>query len=93
MIMGQPGTGKSVFVEQLVFHNAGGPRPILYLTTLSEPMSKMIRYLQRFAFFDESRIGTDVIFEDIGDELAAHGLAALVPRIRQTIERDAPRSS
>ena len=41
MIMGLPGAGKSVFVEQLVFHNAGGPRPILYLTTLSEPMSKM----------------------------------------------------
>lgn len=91
VIMGQPGTGKSVFVEQLVFRNAGGSRPILYLTTLSEPMSKVIRYLQQFAFFDESRIGTDVIYEDIGDELAADGLAALVPRIRQAIEHSAPK--
>ena len=91
MIMGQPGTGKSVFVEQLVFRNAGGPRPVLYLTTLSEPMSKVIRYLQQFTFFDESRIGTDVIYEDIGEELAAQGLSSLVPRIRQAIEHKAPK--
>lgn len=91
MIMGQPGTGKSVFVEQLVFRNAGGPRPILYLTTLSEPMSKVIRYLQQFSFFDESRIGTDVVYEDIGDQLAAQGLAALVPCIRRAIEQTSPK--
>ena len=52
IVMGQPGTGKSIFAEQLVFENASEDRPILYLTTLSEPLAKMVSYLQRFAFFD-----------------------------------------
>ncbi|HEX5438378.1 MAG TPA: ATPase domain-containing protein, partial [Gemmatimonadaceae bacterium] len=38
VIMGQPGTGKTIFAEQMLFHNARGDRPMLYLTTLSEPM-------------------------------------------------------
>jgi circadian clock protein KaiC len=91
VIMGQPGTGKSIFIEQLVFHNAGGKRPILYLSTLSEPVSKALRYLQQFAFFDASKVGTDVLYEDIGDELVAEGIAALVPKIRTAIEKIAPK--
>ena len=35
IIMGHPGSGKTIFAEQLMFHNAAEDRPILYLTTLS----------------------------------------------------------
>jgi circadian clock protein KaiC len=75
----------------MVFHNAGGKRPILYLSTLSEPVSKALRYLQQFAFFDASKVGTDVLYEDIGDELIANGIEALVPKIRGAIEKLAPK--
>ncbi len=51
IIMGQPGPGKTVFAEHLVFHNADEERPTLYLTTLSEPQAKMLAYLQGFAFY------------------------------------------
>ena len=50
IVMGEPGTGKTLFAEQLLFANADGERPVLYLTTLSEPLSKVITYLQRFHF-------------------------------------------
>ena len=39
IVMGQPGIGKTIFAEQLLFHNAAGERPLLYVTTLSEPLS------------------------------------------------------
>src|SRR5918999_252060 len=42
IIMGHPGSGKTVFAEQLIFDNAGDGRPILYFTTLSEPPPKII---------------------------------------------------
>ena len=54
IIMGQPGTGKTIFAEQMAFHNADDQRPILYLATLSEPIAKLIKYLQRFEFFVEA---------------------------------------
>jgi predicted ATP-dependent serine protease len=45
IIMGHPGSGKTIFAEQLMFANAGEDRPILYFTTLSEPLAKVVRYL------------------------------------------------
>lgn len=89
-VMGQPGTGKTIFAEQLLFHNASTGRPLLYLTTLSEPMRKVVSYAQRLGFFDVDKIGTTVLYDDMGAELAAHGPAALVPRVLDAIKRLSP---
>ncbi|CAN5422964.1 hypothetical protein BH09GEM1_BH09GEM1_29990 [soil metagenome] len=91
IIMGHPGSGKTIFAEQLIFANAGDDRPILYLTTLSEPLPKVVRYLQGFSFYDEEKLGTQVIFEDVGTELAEHGPDALVPRLREAIMTLSPK--
>jgi len=91
IIMGQPGTGKSIFVEQLVFHNASDDRPILYFTTLSEPLAKMVSYVQRFAFFEEEQMGTAVVYEDIGSRLVTGGIGALLECVKHAIEVSAPK--
>ena len=91
VVMGQPGTGKSIFAEQLVFQNAGEDRPILYLTTLSEPLAKMVSYVQRFAFFDESKIGSAVVYRDIGPELVKGGVGALLECVASAIEGCSPK--
>ncbi len=91
IVMGHPGSGKTIFAEQLIFHNAGGERPILYLTTLSEPLAKVVRYLQGFRFFDESKLGTDVMYEDVGPQLAAEGVGALIPLLTTAIQTLSPK--
>jgi circadian clock protein KaiC len=91
IIMGQPGTGKSIFAERLVFKNAGDDRPILYLTTLSEPLAKMVGYLQRFSFFAEEKIGTSVLYEDIGPHLLKGGIRELIVCVGKAIESSAPK--
>ena len=91
IVMGHPGSGKTIFAEQLVFHNAGADRPILYLTTLSEPLAKIVRYLQGFTFFDEEKLGTQVIYEDVGPQLAADGSRALIPLLTEAIQSLAPK--
>ena len=91
IVMGQPGTGKTVLAEQLLFHNAGGDRPIVYVSTLSEPMAKMVSYVQRFSYFDESKLGTEIQYEDVGHLLARDGPAALVPWISELIKRLSPK--
>ena len=91
IIMGHPGSGKTIFAEQLIFHNAADDRPILYLTTLSEPLPKVVRYLQGFDFFDESKLGSQVVYEDIGPDLAREGVGALLPVLRRAIETIAPK--
>mgnify|MGYP006172014133 CR=1 FL=1 len=91
IVMGHPGSGKTIFAEQLIFHNAEEGRPILYLTTLSEPLAKVVRYLQGFTFFDEEKLGTQVIYEDVGPELAAKGAGVLIPLLQRAIETMSPK--
>lgn len=90
ILMGEPGTGKTLFAEQLLFANANGGRPVLYLTTLSEPLSKVVTYLQLLPFYDESKLGTAVMYDDIGELLATAGVSALVPRVREAIRELRP---
>jgi circadian clock protein KaiC len=90
IVMGQPGTGKTIFVEQLLFANAGDDRPVLYFTTLSEPLTKVVRFVQGFGFFDETKIGTAVLYEDLGAELSQDGISIVVPRIEKAIKTASP---
>ncbi|HXF23918.1 MAG TPA: ATPase domain-containing protein [Gemmatimonadaceae bacterium] len=90
IIMGQPGTGKTIFAEQLLFHNANPARPLLYLTTLSEPMSKVVSYAQRLGFFDIDQVGTGILYDDLGAKLIADGPAALVPHLLESIKSLSP---
>ncbi len=91
IIMGHPGSGKTIFAEQLIFGNAGDDRPILYFTTLSEPLAKVVRYLQGFRYFDENCLGTQVIYEDIGATLAEKGIGALIPVLTDAIKTLSPK--
>jgi circadian clock protein KaiC len=92
IIMGEPGSGKTALAEELVFANAEDElRPILYLTTLSEPIDKVIKYLQQFRFFDPAKMGGAVRYEDLGGELVAHGVGALLPRLKDAIKSFAPK--
>src|ERR1051326_8748018 len=78
IIMGDPGSGKTTLAEQCVFANADDERrPVLYLTTLSEPLDKVIKYLQQFRFFDMEKMGSTVHYEALGGDLAANGIGVL----------------
>jgi circadian clock protein KaiC len=91
IIMGEPGSGKTTLAEEMVFANAAEDRRAIYITTLTEPLDKVIRYLQQFRFFDAAKLGGLVQYEGIGDELAEHGVGALVPKLKHVIKTLSPR--
>jgi len=92
IIMGEPGSGKTALAEELIFANADDERrPVLYLTTLSEPLDKVIKYLQQFRFFDPEKLGRTVLYEGLGADLAANGVGALLPRIKDAIKTLSPK--
>jgi circadian clock protein KaiC len=90
IVMGQPGTGKTIFVEQILFATASAGRPVVYLTTLSEPLAKVVRFVQDFGFYEEDRMGTSVLYQDIGGELVENGISALVPVLKDVIKTAGP---
>jgi circadian clock protein KaiC len=90
IIMGLPGTGKTILAEKAIFNNASAERPALYLGTVSEPLDKMLRYLQDFDYFDPELIGDAVIYADLSDVLRTAGLGALVAEVVRLIKEHQP---
>jgi circadian clock protein KaiC len=85
MIIGVPGSGKTILAEQFMFHNASSEQPGLYLSTVSEPLDKILRYGQRLDFFNAEAVGTSIFFEDLGASLNDGGLDDVLERARSLI--------
>jgi circadian clock protein KaiC len=90
MIIGLPGSGKTILAEQFMFHNASAQRPGLFLSTVSEPLEKILRYGQSLDFFDTPAIGTSVFFDDLGRTLNDGGLNAVLAHVRTLVTERRP---
>jgi circadian clock protein KaiC len=90
LVMGLPGSGKTTLAQQYVFANASAERPAFYLSTVSEPFEKMVRYGQTLSFFDPHAVGRSIFYEDLGRPLATRGLSALPERISALLQQWRP---
>lgn len=90
LITGDPGTGKTLLAQQFVFANATPERPALYVSTVSEPMEKILRFGRSLAFFDAEAVGRHVFYEDLGNVLDERGLPAFVERLEAVIAQHRP---
>ncbi len=92
LVVGPPGTGKTMLVQQYVFNNATAERPAVYMATASEPFDKLVRYGQGLDFFDSAAVGVSVFYEDLGRALNRGGLPAVLERIDSLIKERRPGS-
>lgn len=90
LITGAPGTGKTLLAQQFVFANASEEHPALYVSTVSEPLEKILRYGSSLTFFDTNRVGNAVRYEDLGGLLDERGLPAFVERLDALIAEVKP---
>jgi circadian clock protein KaiC len=90
LIVGLPGSGKTLLAEQYVFTNATVERPAVYLSTVSEPFEKLIRYGQGLSFFDTDAVGQRVFYEDVGAALLEGGLGAVIERVKDILNQYEP---
>jgi circadian clock protein KaiC len=90
LLVGPPGSGKTVLAQQYVFHNAAPERPAVYLTTVSEPLEKVLRYGQTLSFFDARAVGRAVLYEDVGGLLGGKGLTAVLERVDALLKEHRP---
>lgn len=90
LLVGAPGTGKTILAEQCLFANASPERPALYLATVSEPMDKLLRYGPSLRFFDAQQIGRSVFYDDLGTVLHHDGLAGTLERIDTLVKEHRP---
>ena len=90
LIMGRPGTGKTILAQQYAFRNAQPGRPTVYFSTVSEPLEKIARFGQSLAFFDTAAIGTSVFYEDLGAILIQGGLTGAGEQLGRVVRERRP---
>jgi circadian clock protein KaiC len=90
LVVGAPGTGKTILAEQCLFATATQERPGLYLATVSEPYDKLLRYGQSLEFFDTTRIGHSVFYEDLGTALHQDALAGVLDQVDSLVKAHRP---
>jgi len=90
IIAGPPGSGKTIFVQNLVFNGVSQGLRAVYLTTLSEPQFKMVRNLQEFAFFDGALLGERLIYQDFGSVFRREGPAGGLRFIDEILKKYSP---
>jgi len=69
LVIGSPGSGKTIMAEQIAFHQAAGGGATLFLTAYSETHAKLLSHTQGLSFFKPDLIGTSVQFASLLDLL------------------------
>lgn len=91
LIMGLPGSGKTILAQQYLFANATQDSPGLFLTTVSEPLEKVLRYGQTLEFFDPRAVGSRVFYEALGPSLTEESpLDSVLDRIIELLRERKP---
>jgi circadian clock protein KaiC len=91
LIIGHPGSGKTILAEQYMFHNTRPDAPGVYLSTVSEPFDKILRYGASLEFFDADAIGTSVFYDDLGETLDRDGLDGVLDHVDRVLKEQQPR--
>ena len=90
ILLGPPGSGKTTLASQIAFAAARRGQRTLFLTTLSEPTTKLLEHLQGYRFFDRVLIGSAVQVFSL-QQFLSQGAATtgqeIVAAVRQTQAR------
>jgi circadian clock protein KaiC len=84
LVAGEPGTGKTTFGVQTLFHGSENGETALYITALSEPVSVVQKFLSYYTFYNQKLVDKKkVIFSDIGNALRKQPLYLLSILMRE----------
>lgn len=89
LVLGDPGTGKTTFGMQSIFHGAKNGEKAIYMTGVAEPVFMIKKFMANFKFFDEKKVEEgSVQFWDLGTSIQTMGpkkaLDAIIDIVRET---------
>jgi len=89
LVLGEPGTGKTTFAMQALFHGARIGETVIYMTGIAEPIFMIKKFMSNYEFFDESMVDSGKVqFWDLGTSIQSMGpkkaLTAIIDIVRET---------
>ncbi|MCP3136142.1 ATPase domain-containing protein [Pyxidicoccus xibeiensis] len=85
IIVGEPGAGKTLFANQLCYHQARTGARCLYVTLLAESHSRMLSNMRDMAFFDSALLPEGVYYVSGFRTLEEQGLPGLLELLRREV--------
>jgi len=85
IVVGQPGTGKTIFGHQLAFHHVAAGGRVVYATLLSETHGRLLTFMKGMRFFDEAAVGDKIAYVNGYTSLESDGLAGLMLVVRTAV--------
>jgi circadian clock protein KaiC len=85
IVQGTPGSGKTIFGNQVCFHVASGGGNAVYVTLLAEAHDRMLAHLRRMRFFDPTLVGSRISYLSGFRTLETDGLPGLLKILRGVI--------
>jgi circadian clock protein KaiC len=86
IIHGLPGSGKTIFANQLCFGHVAAGGHALYVTLLAESHSRLLQHLRSLSFFDEGAIPERLAYISAFAELESEGLKGLISVLRREMQ-------
>lgn len=87
MVLGMPGTGKTILAHQACFHHIAEGGKALYVTLLAETHARMMVHMGAMRFFDATRVPHSLTYLSAYSVLEEGGLNALTTLLRQEMKR------
>lgn len=85
-VLGPPGSGKTIFANQLCFnHVRGNGGNCVYVTLLSESVTKMLTHVSALEFYEAGVVGQRVHYVSGFHTLETEGLDGLLRLIQKTV--------
>ena len=82
LVMGPPGTGKTILGNQLCFHHIATGGRAIYLSLLAETSSRLLAALEPFTFYSSDPVGDTLLYFSGSAVLERDGLDGLLKLIR-----------
>lgn len=87
IIQGRPGAGKTILSNQIAFSRAAAGARVLYVTLLAESHERLFQAMSAMDFFDDEKLGQQIIYVSVFHTLREEGLGAVVKLLRHETQR------
>ena len=87
LIMGEPGSGKTILANQIGFKHVESGKRALYVTLLAESHGRLFGHLRPLQFFDENAISDSFNFISAYQTLEKEGLEGLLKSLAHLVRQ------
>jgi circadian clock protein KaiC len=85
IVSGRPGAGKTILSNQLAYTHAAKGGRVVFTTLLAETHARLLAQLRMLSFFDEAKVGREVVYLNGLTPTLESGLAGLLQLVRQMV--------